>query len=71
MPKIGNDMKTDFQYSKDFYGMNSAMGCDVRMENETVLLSTGQMAILFDREESNIRIVRHCSGLHLRPRHIR
>ena len=28
---------------------------DVRMENETVWLSTGQMAILFDREESNIR----------------
>ena len=28
---------------------------DVRMENETVWLSTNQMAILFDREESNIR----------------
>ena len=28
---------------------------DVRMENETVWLSTSQMAILFDREESNIR----------------
>ncbi len=28
---------------------------DVRMVNETVWLSTGQMAILFDREESNIR----------------
>ena len=49
MPKFGNDMKTDFQYSKDFYGINSAMGCDVRMENETVWLSTGQVAILFDR----------------------
>ena len=28
---------------------------DVRMENETVWLSTSQMAILFDREESNVR----------------
>ena len=28
---------------------------DVRMENETVWLATAQMAILFDREESNIR----------------
>lgn len=28
---------------------------DVRMENETVWLTTAQMAILFDREESNIR----------------
>ena len=28
---------------------------DVRMENDTVWLSTNQMAMLFDREESNIR----------------
>ena len=28
---------------------------DVRLENETVWLNTNQMAILFDREESNIR----------------
>ena len=28
---------------------------DVRMENETVWLSANQMAMLFDREESNIR----------------
>ncbi|MEE1316681.1 MAG: RhuM family protein, partial [Prevotella sp.] len=28
---------------------------DVRMENETVWLSTSQMAMLFDKEESNIR----------------
>ena len=28
---------------------------DVRLENETVWLTTNQMAILFDREESNIR----------------
>ena len=28
---------------------------DVRMENETVWLSTSQMAMLFEREESNIR----------------
>ena len=28
---------------------------DVRMENENVLLTTSQMAILFEREESNIR----------------
>lgn len=28
---------------------------DVRMENDTVWLSTSQMSILFDREESNIR----------------
>ena len=28
---------------------------DVRMENETVWLTTSQMAMLFDREESNIR----------------
>ncbi|MBO7490750.1 MAG: virulence protein RhuM/Fic/DOC family protein [Bacteroidales bacterium] len=28
---------------------------DVRLENETVWLNTSQMAILFDREESNIR----------------
>ena len=28
---------------------------DVRMENETVWLTTNQMAMLFDREESNIR----------------
>ena len=28
---------------------------DVRMENETVWLSTNQMAMLFEREESNIR----------------
>lgn len=28
---------------------------DVRMENETVWLSANQMAVLFDREESNIR----------------
>ena len=28
---------------------------DVRMENETVWLTTTQMDILFDREESNIR----------------
>ena len=28
---------------------------DVRMENDTVWLSTAQMAILFEREESNIR----------------
>ena len=28
---------------------------DVRMENETVWLTTSQMAILFEREESNIR----------------
>jgi len=28
---------------------------DVRMENETVWLSTNQMALLFNREESNIR----------------
>ena len=28
---------------------------DVRLENETVWLSTSQMAMLFDKEESNIR----------------
>ena len=28
---------------------------DVRLENETVWLTTHQMAMLFDREESNIR----------------
>ena len=28
---------------------------DVRLENETVWLTTNQMALLFDREESNIR----------------
>ena len=28
---------------------------DVRLENETVWLSTSQMALLFDKEESNIR----------------
>ena len=28
---------------------------DVRMENETVWLSTSQMAALFNKEESNIR----------------
>ena len=28
---------------------------DVRMENDTVWLSANQMAMLFDREESNIR----------------
>ena len=28
---------------------------DVRMENETVWLTTNQMATLFEREESNIR----------------
>ena len=28
---------------------------DVRMENETVWLTTSQMAMLFDREESNVR----------------
>ena len=28
---------------------------DVRMENETVWLTTSQMAMLFEREESNIR----------------
>jgi len=28
---------------------------DVRLENETVWLTTQQMAMLFDREESNIR----------------
>ena len=28
---------------------------DVRMENETVWLTTNQMAMLFDREESNFR----------------
>ncbi|MBP5687716.1 MAG: virulence RhuM family protein [Muribaculaceae bacterium] len=28
---------------------------DVRMENETVWLSSSQMSLLFDREESNIR----------------
>ena len=28
---------------------------DVRMENDTVWLSAGQMSMLFDREESNIR----------------
>lgn len=28
---------------------------DVRMEQETVWLSTSQMAVLFDKEESNIR----------------
>ena len=31
------------------------MQIDVRMENETVWLSAAQMAMLFDREESNIR----------------
>jgi prophage maintenance system killer protein len=31
------------------------MQIDVRMENETVWLSAAQMAILFEREESNIR----------------
>ena len=33
---------------------------DVRMENETVWLTTSQMAILFEREESNIRQVEYC-----------
>lgn len=28
---------------------------DVRMENDTVWLSVNQMAMLFDREESNVR----------------
>ena len=28
---------------------------DVRMENDTVWLTTNQMAMLFEREESNIR----------------
>ena len=28
---------------------------DVRLENETVWLTTAQMAMLFDKEESNIR----------------
>jgi hypothetical protein len=28
---------------------------DVRLENDTVWLTTSQMAVLFDREESNIR----------------
>ena len=28
---------------------------DVRMENETVWLTTSQMAMLFEREESNVR----------------
>jgi len=28
---------------------------DVRLENETVWLNTGQMSLLFNREESNIR----------------
>ena len=34
---------------------------DVRLENETVWLNTSQMALLFDREESNIR--RHVSNV--------
>ncbi len=34
---------------------------DVRLENETVWLNTNQMAMLFDREESNIR--RHVSNV--------
>ena len=28
---------------------------DVRLENETVWLNTGQMSLLFNRDESNIR----------------
>ena len=34
---------------------------DVRLENETVWLNTSQMALLFDREESNIR--RHVTNV--------
>ena len=34
---------------------------DVRLENETVWLNTNQMAMLFDREESNIR--RHVTNV--------
>ena len=34
---------------------------DARLENETVWLNTNQMAMLFDREESNIR--RHVSNV--------
>ncbi len=34
---------------------------DVRLENETVWLNTRQMAMLFDREESNIR--RHVANV--------
>ena len=34
---------------------------DVRLENETVWLNTNQMALLFDREESNIR--RHVTNV--------
>ncbi len=34
---------------------------DVRLENETVWLNTNQMALLFDREESNIR--RHITNV--------
>lgn len=30
---------------------------DVRMENDTVWLTTNQMATLFEREESNIYVV--------------
>ena len=37
------------------------MQIDVRLENETVWLNTSQMALLFDREESNIR--RHVTNV--------
>ena len=37
------------------YQPNEQMSLEVKLENETVWLTTQQMAMLFDREESNIR----------------
>ena len=51
----GNDALQTNQNEIILYRPNDTISLEVRLENDTVWLTTSQMAELFNREESNIR----------------
>ena len=54
-------VSTNEQNQIILYRPNDTISLEVRLENETVWLTTSQMAELFNREESNIR--RHLTNI--------
>ena len=50
-----NEVSAKEQNQIILYRPNDTISLEVRLENDTVWLTTNQMSVLFDREESNIR----------------
>ena len=50
-----NEVSAKEQNQIILYHPNDTISLEVRLENDTVWLTTNQMSVLFDREESNIR----------------